>query len=184
MEIQNEIKNETIYEYRPHYFDKIEYSGEFPEIDFFSSIGQLPTPKLDRFWYRSKDGKLSSKRLEIFNDIENWRKKYWENFSTSYKTKLSEWKHEQEYRLVLTSGIVNLEDIELRKLKYKFTDLAGIIFGIRTSNEDKLRIIKIIKDKCIAEKRDDFEFYQAYYSTKTKKVELHKLSLISFKQNN
>lgn len=176
-------QNKIIYEYQPHYFDKIQYSGEFPEIDFFSSIGHLPTPKLDRFWYRDNDGKFSTKRKEVFDNMENWRKVYWERYSICYKTKLPEWHHEQEYRLLLPSGTHDFSQKDSRKMKYRFSDLSGIIFGIKTSNNDKTRIIKIIHDKCIKEKRMEFDFFQAYYSTITKKIELHKLSLIKFKQS-
>ncbi len=174
-------QNETIYEYQPYHFDKIQYSGKFPEIDFFSSIGHLPTLKLDRFWYRDNDGKFSTKRKEVFDNMENWRKVYWEKYSICYKTKLPEWQHEQEYRLLFHSGMHDFSQKDSRKLKYRFSDLSGIIFGMKTSIEDKTRIIKIIRDKCIKEKRNDFDFFQAYYSTITKKIELHKLLLIKFK---
>ena len=177
---RHQNKNDTSCDNRTYYCEKVQYSGKFPEIDFFSSIGNLSTSKLDYFWYRSKDGKISSKKQEILDNIDDWRQKYWDKFSTNYKIKLPEWQHEQEYRLVLPSGMCDFTKKESRKLKYQFSDLSGIIFGIRTSDEDKIRIIKIIKDKCSKEKRDDFEFFQTYYSTRTKKIELYKLSLIKF----
>ncbi len=71
--------------------------------------------------------------------------------------KTSEWQHEQEYRLLLWS-FGDLKDKPSRKLTYKFADLAGIIFGARTLAEDKLKIIKIIEQKCKAENRTSSSF--------------------------
>ena len=65
-----------------------------------------------------------------------------------------------------------------RKLKYKFEDLSGIIFGINTSEEDKLSIIRIIQAKCKQEQRKEFEFHQAYYSKKAGKIDVSPLNLI------
>ncbi|KVX93103.1 hypothetical protein WL09_03430 [Burkholderia ubonensis] len=69
---------------------------------------------------------------------------------------------------------------EDRKLKYDFDDLDGIIFGIRTSLEDKLKISKVIEDKCRTLGRKDFKFYQAYFSRPTGKIEYSPMSLLKF----
>jgi len=67
---------------------------------------------------------------------------------------------------------------EKRKLKYDFNDLEGIIFGIKTSTSDKIKIIEIINKKCKENNRNDFSFYQAYYSKETGNVNYEKLNLV------
>ena len=71
-------------------------------------------------------------------------------------------------RLILTySDIFNNVKVP-RKLTYDFDSLKGIIFGMRTSTEDKLKIIQIIeeKKKCPENNQADFKFFEAYYSSK------------------
>ena len=66
-------------------------------------------------------------------------------------------------------------------MKYEFSDLKGIIFGINTPEEDKLAIIRVIQTKCAKENRSEFEFFQAYYAKRTgKKIDAAQLSLIRF----
>jgi hypothetical protein len=86
--------------------------------------------------------------------------------------------HEREYRLILTSNLERFDDKPSRKLKYRFSDLVGIVFGMKTTAEDKIRIMKIIAKKCRAEGRTDFEFYQARYSRQAQKIVLVPLTLL------
>jgi hypothetical protein len=74
----------------------------------------------------------------------------------------------------------DLSGMSSRKLKYNFGDLQGIVFGIKTSSADKLAILRMIEVKCHAEGRKNFEFYQAYYSHKTGKIENVRLGLLKF----
>jgi hypothetical protein len=73
-----------------------------------------------------------------------------------------------------------LQSRDSRKLKYAFNDLDGIIFGIKTSMEDKLKIIKIIESKCRKENRKDFKFYQAYYSKQKGIIDHAEMTLLKF----
>jgi len=45
----------------------------------------------------------------------------------------------------------------------RISDLSEIIFGTRTTSDDKLKIMKIVEEKCRAESRSDFEFHQMQY---------------------
>ena len=85
----------------------------------------------------------------------------------------------QEFRLTL-AGWSDFSDPSSRKLQYHFADLQGIIFGMNTSTSDKLRIMKIIEEKCRKEGRSDFEFHQAHYSRRAGKMEIAKMNLIKF----
>jgi hypothetical protein len=171
---------------RPIYGDKerqfyqINYEDKYPEIDFFRSIGQLPMPVLNENWYYDEEGNRSACADGIQNSEEEWRRKYWDTFYRSITTKLKQWEHEEEFRLILTPLVMDYSAAEHRKLKYNFNDLEGIIFGINTSEQDRHSIIKIIEKKCRAEGRDDFKFYQAYYAKHTTKIEIQEMGLLKF----
>jgi hypothetical protein len=166
------------YSYVPHAFEAVDYTSEFPEIDFFESLGRLPIPKLSHFWYASPNGECSEIAARILSGDAQWREEYWRRFKASYCTKSPQWAHENEHRIVLYSDLDNLESNESRKLKYRFEDLAGIIFGLRTSTESKIAAMRIIEQKCVETARTDFEFWQAHYSHQTRRIELAQLGLI------
>ena len=168
--------NGPIYGDQNHKFYKIEYGSGFVEIDFFRSIGRLPIPKLISNWYTDKNG-IKSKIVDlIFKNEKEWRQSYWDNFLKSIMIKTMDWKYENEYRLILNGLLENEIDKTDRILKYDFRFLKGIIFGINTTMEDKLKIIAILNNKCIENNRKDFELYQAYYSPNDKKIKRKKIS--------
>lgn len=100
-------------------------------------------------------------------------------FYDSTTIKLKDWDYEKEYRLILNGMNCNY-GVEQRKLKYEFNDLEGIVFGINTSEQHKLEIIKIVEAKCRTNNRNDFKFYQAYYSSRNGKIELKEMDFIKF----
>lgn len=85
----------------PHPFLKVNYVSKFVEVDFFRSIGRMTVPALQKDWYSDDDGNISPCADEIFLNEGGWRKKYWETFDSTITTKLRDWQHENEYRLVL-----------------------------------------------------------------------------------
>ncbi|MDD2875882.1 MAG: DUF2971 domain-containing protein [Acidiphilium sp.] len=153
-----------------HDFLKINYVDRFAEIDFFRSIGRISVMALNADWYNGQDGKRSSCSDSTFRNIEEGRLEYWKRFQSILATKLSDWQHENEYRLVLYSSLGGFEDPSDRKLTYQFSDLTGIIFGIKTPVLEKKRIVDIIRRKCVETGRQDFEFFQAYYSAENGKI--------------
>lgn len=158
-------------------FDKIIYGEAYPEIDFFRSLGRLPIPKLNATWYKDDDKKLSDIHSEVFTDEEKWRNCYWNKYSQNNLIKTKDWAYEDEYRLILNSGIDGEIDKEYRILKYDFQNMRGLIFGINTTDEDKVKIFEIIQKKCAEYKRKDFEFYQAYYCNTNKNIQFKKLNI-------
>jgi len=163
---------------RPHQFYKINYTQKHTEIDFFRSIGRLSKIDLNKMWYRDESGNLSICGDHINNSKDqSWIDKYWDNFYLSVTSKLDEWSYEKEYRLVLTNNFNDYSDKKERKLKYDFKDLKGLIFGIKTDMTDKLKIIKIITRKCKENNRQDFNFFQAYYSKETGRIDKFKLDV-------
>lgn len=162
-----------------HYFHKVEYTKTYPEIDFFRSLGRLPIPTLHVGWYMDAEGNKSSCADDIFKSEETWREKYWSGFYKGITTKLEDWAYEKEYRLILSSAS-DYTDPTNRKLKFKLQDLEGIIFGIKTSEQDKKAIMKLIGQKCRAEGRIEFKFYQAYYARQTGRIEAAEMNLFKF----
>lgn len=163
---------------RPETFKKVQYGHQHTEIDFFRSLGRSPISFLESTWYRGENGELSDYASHLYAETEVWRNSYWDNFNNSLAIKIKEWEYEQEYRLTINGGFVDYTEKDSRKLQYNFKDLKGIIFGIKTAPIDKMKIIKIIDEKCKKEDRKDFEFYQAYYSRQTQQIEKQKLSLL------
>jgi hypothetical protein len=173
----NKVSSGPVYGDVQHEFQQVEYSSKFVEVNFFRSLGRLSMPMLNS-WYRDTAGNPSISVTDILSESDSWRRQYWDQMMTAITTKLMDWGHEKEYRLTLSSSITDFTDPATRKLQYHFSDLQGIIFGINTSLNDKLRIMRIIEEKCRKEGRTDFEFHQAYYSRRAQKMEIGRLNLI------
>ena len=164
-----------------HPFYEINYQDKAGEIDFFRSIGWLPRPTLMDSWYSGQNGNLSECAAHMGPDGDEgeWRESYWDNFSRDIIIKTKDWEYEQESRLILYSLLSNLDDKRQRTLTYDFNSLKGIIFGINTSDSDKLRILEIIERKCRDHNRTEFGFYQAYYCHKDGDIRKRKIPLLS-----
>lgn len=159
-----------IYGFRNMSFNEVFYDREHSEIDFFRSLGNVPNEALEGFWYNDGQGNLSTTSEWYQTDSSDLRERHWSNFYFSLTSKLPQWESEKEYRLVLNSGM-DITDKKHRILKYRFSSLEGLIFGIRTPLEHKLKAIRIIKAHCELEGREEFQFYQAYYDPETKSIQ-------------
>ena len=87
-----------------------------------------------------------------------------DNFK-SLTVKTRHWSNEQEYRLILKSQFNSYIDEDDRKLRYTFDDLDGIIFGIKTADSDKYKLIEMIERMCQTRNREEFTFYQSFYDS-------------------
>lgn len=161
----------------PMSFYEVNYKDKAGEIDFFRSIGWFPVAKLKEVWYSDKDGNLSECGSHLEKNTESWRENYWKKFYPDIIAKTRDWEYEQESRLILHSMLDDLSEPRKRTLTYDFRSLKGIIFGIRTPDSDKMKIIETIHKKCRENHRSDFEFFQAYHCHKTGSIQTHKLSL-------
>ena len=150
----------------PVEFLNVKYAEKPGEIDFFNNIAMLPLDTAMSSWYTSEEGIVSKCAFHITSGIEldSWRKSHWDLYEQNTMGKSKDWEFEQECRLLLNSLLEPALDSRHRSLTYRFKSLKGIIFGIRTSDEDKVRIIEIIKRKCVKHNRTDFKLFQAYYS--------------------
>ena len=154
-------------------FEEVSYVDRLPEINFFRSIGRLPMPKLLEIWYRDEAGVRSICGEDLLgNNEQAWRDRYWTAFGKLMKTKLAAWRSEAEYRLAISSTLGTFDDSARRKLTYRFSDLESIVFGIRTSLDDKRKIIEIVDKKCRETGRTSFDFGQATYNSRTGAIEI------------
>ena len=153
---------------------KLTYAKGFPKIDFFRSLGRLPTSVLNKDWY-SESGEASEAMHSVFANEEVWRQGYWDNLRLVSTTKFDDWKHEDEYRAVIHTLQDRTIEKPLRVYTYNFADLEGIIFGLNTSIDDKLAIMRIIERKCVESGRKEFEFLQASYSSGTSRFDVFPL---------
>ena len=167
---------------------KIDYRPKLNEVDFFRSIGRVTVGQLIELWYTDAEGNFSEcgdhiqRDGEIDNDdTASWQESYWANFYRDITSKTKDWKHEQEWRLVLEDRW--LDEGEAPKLIYDFNSLKGIIFGIRASDEEILKAVKIIQEKCEEHERTDFKFYKAEYSQRTGDIRKNEIRLPRALQN-
>ena len=151
---------------------KVNYKSEFPELNFFENFGRIPMSKMNKFWLESNGVKSCFANNLSCENIDNWRHELWKNFFTINTFKHQDWQHESEYRLVLYS---NIDALKPGARKFDFKHLTGVVFGINTSHEDKIEIINVIKEKCKKYQRDNFKFYQAYYSSHDTKMKILEL---------
>ena len=151
--------------FAPMIFHDIDYKDRPISIEFFRNMGRLPVPALMKLWYTDEEGNISECASHFCsgNEEATWMQNYWGDFIRNTRVKSQDWSYENESRLILYSPHEETLKNERRLLKYNFESLKGIIFGIRTSDEDKLRIIEIIRNKCLNNNRTDFKFFQAFY---------------------
>jgi hypothetical protein len=164
-------------------FKKVIYDEKCPEIDFFRSLGNITMPVFDKYWYSDGNKNFSPYLKDVFTDYEQWHKNHWKAFNESKTRKLREWEHETEWRLFFASSAIDHSKAEDRLLKYNFSDLQGIVFGIKTPLNAKLRILEIIEKKCDENKSYDFKFFQSYYSHADGKIKIIELPLLRFGPN-
>ncbi len=158
---------------------KVTYENKPIEIDFFRSIGVSTVSEIMGTWYKDEKGNISECASHIGDKCkeDTWREGYWNNFLHYITTKNRDWEYEQEYRVILYDNVRGVIEKSDHTLNYDFESLKGIIFGIRTSTEDKIKIFKIIERLCKENKRTDFEFFQAYYSAEKGDIRKYEIQL-------
>ena len=147
-------------------------------IEFFRNIGRLPMESAMAIWYRDEAGN-TSEYASHFSSAggESWTDEYWERFYHDIASKTKHWEHEGESRLILHGLLEGELTKSERLLTYDFTSLEGIILGIRTSDEDRIRIIDIVRRKCLENNRREFKFFQAFYSPEHGEIKSHALDI-------
>ena len=162
-------------------FRKVHYEDNPGETDFFRTICRIPVGTLRKLWYTDQNGEISECAAHIESDSDEavWKELYWKNFFRDVTFKTKDWEYEQEHRLVLDDLLGQFNEKGDRALTYNFDSLKGIIFGIRTPTEDKVKIIEIMeeKKKCSENNQTDFKYFQAYYSANDSKIHKREIQL-------
>ena len=156
--------------------NKVIYSDEYPEIDFFGLLGRLPYDIIKNFWLCNYDRTQFSQCMNKYNNSEQWWDSYHKLATEYICTKSKNWISENEYRIYIRDQLSLHTEQQGIIAKYKFEDLDAIIFGRKVSKADKQKIINIMLNHCKNRNRKDFKFYDLYYSTITKKLELKNCS--------
>ena len=144
-------------------FYNIDYQKKLLRIDFFSyclKILQLKD-ELRNNWICNEDGNISKSFVNMVNDKEEWIKEYEKLVFDVATRKDEDWKHEKEMRLIMPDYWKDEICSTGAAMEYDFSKLVGVIFGINTPENVKLKVIEALES---AKKLDNsFEFYQAYY---------------------
>ena len=152
---------------------KIKYEGDQLERNFFESFGRL-THKQIQSWLTGIDG-ISKSYHNIFKDQEKWQKQYWDAFNAKNHRKVKAWEHESEYRVTIDNSFGQFTNKESRNLLYASEALKGVIFGIRTSEYDKKRIVDSLLTR--TDLREDFLFQQAEFDSQTQSISIRNKGL-------
>ncbi|MGL1892183.1 MAG: DUF2971 domain-containing protein [Spirochaetaceae bacterium] len=175
-------RNVKISDFMDMELHKINYEIGLKEIDFFKFSFKLLTPELSsEIWYTNDKGKKHEYLEEYQNDKDLWSERFKQLLKEISTRKDPDWSNEDEYRLVINdywNSNVNSDRLH----RYDFNQLDGIIFGIKTLKEDKLKMIEVIKKKCLADNRKEFSFYQAYYNYNTNKISYLELPILDMEK--
>ncbi len=160
-------------------FEKVQYVEALEEVDFFDRISRLPETSTRAVWFTDAEGNTSSRAAHMAPDadINAWRDALWSEYWRDICTKTKEWEFEREHRLVNFTLLDDTLPNAARTLTYDFSALKGIIFGIDTTDNDKIAIIDLIKKKCQTAGRTEFDFRQAFYSWHAGRIESYPLNL-------
>lgn len=136
-----------------YHLRRVNYHSEIKLINVLESVEKLEN-------YRSL--------FSLPFGTRNWSKDYLETFRELVTTKTCGWEREHEFRLIWeflqedrgqTKGGIPQSK---RLVKYDFDMLKGVIFGIKTTDRNKIEIMKVIDRKCSKNQRNGFKYYQAY----------------------
>jgi hypothetical protein len=149
------------YQYENIPFQKVHYDNKVHEVNFFTTIGRLSGQQL-KSWLESEDGEQSVCLKEIYKDIDQWRKNYWQLFTERYHRKSTYWAHEEEERLIIDNSFWDYSNAEKRSIKVNPENIVGVILGpdmsLENTSKYKLTLRKLIE----AKKYPVFDVYQEY----------------------
>jgi len=147
---------------------KVTYQTKYEDVNFFKMLGSISLFAIDKFWLSDWEGNRTE-YLRIGDNYltEEWRNEYNKTLSEAFSIKFPDWQNEKEHRIVLQKELVANDTPDSRKFVYDFKLLKGIIFGLRTDDDYKIRVMNCINKKCEECGRTDFKFYQTEYNAKT-----------------
>jgi len=148
----------------------IKYSAQFITRNFFDTLRHLKFARPED-WLTGKGGVKSYKLLDETAD------EYDEDYHEKFYHKLTDWNYEHEYRIFLSDRFYRYGDKFARKLRYNINALTGIIFGLRTTLDDKLKLIQ--KLDRLGKTCSNFDFLQAEFDDETQVISVRKKTLLT-----
>ena len=159
--------------YRNEIIFPVKYTDNKIKRNFFESLAGL-TYEWISSWLISQKGS-QSRFLNVYHN-QNWRDAYWSDYLEAYFTKMTAWEYEQEYRMRVTDAFFD-DSKSFKLIPYSRECLTGVIFGIKTSLEDKCKILKVTKEA--GYNLNSFDIREAIYDGTTRKFEIIKRLPIS-----
>ena len=149
----------------------IKYKEQIIERNFFDTLSHLNFIRVED-WLTGSGG-VKSYKLDGGAAADEYDDIYQEKF---YR-KITDWYHEREYRIFLPDKFHRYGDKFTRKLRYSLNTLTGIIFGIRTQFDDKIKLLQ--KLERLGKNIGNFEFFQAEYDDETQLISVREKSLLT-----
>ncbi len=160
---------------------KVNYGTYMTRMNFFTMLGRLNRKQIAS-WLNDEKGTESSCAKEMYDDEDAWRSIYWDFLYDRYSNKPTDWKYEQEYRLIFPDFMYEYEEKDENGNKkkvlfeYDFASIKGVIFGIRTTLADKMEIKAILEDKCREHELKMPEFYQAECDGMSNSIQVNRIN--------
>lgn len=101
---------------------------------------------------------------------KNLKDNYWKWTEQTVLTKDFSWSMQREYRLIISDFMEGYSTITSRTFYYNFSELKSVTFGPRTSSESKVKIAKILTQKCKENEVSNFPVYSVFRDDKTRKL--------------
>lgn len=159
---------------RNYPFKNIIYSDKREEpIEFFRRLWTLPGGVVHKEWYTDEEGKVSPDIDKLFS-TEEMRQAHWSQLDRIQTTKSKDWSYEKECRILIDDSFYNFSEQSKRAFTYDFSELQGIIFGMKTPVCEKVKIIRIISQN--AKKQTELILNSINQDTKTEVILLLAMS--------
>ena len=149
---------------------RMNYSGQIIDRNFFETFGRLTYNQIVS-WLTGTEGPSECLK-SIVGDEASWRDKYWRVYDDKFLRKLGAWEHEDEYRMMISNISSSYNDLKKRILLYDSRILKGVIFGIRTSEYDKKKVVDALLKA--GKPFEEVEFFQAEYDDLNQRVSIRK----------
>lgn len=150
--------------------EPIKYDEQIIEKNFFDVLNHLSFLQAED-WLTGLDGVKSCKLLPLADASE-----YDDDYREKFYRKIGAWRHEREYRIFLPDKFYSYADKFTRNLNYDLKTLTGIIFGLRTTLDDKIELIK--KLVRLRKSLSDFEFFQTEFDDDTQAISIREKNLL------
>ncbi|MBL3538036.1 hypothetical protein JMK96_11290 [Lactobacillus sp. GPR40-2] len=98
-------------------------------------------------------------------------------------TKDYSWSTQRESRLIISDFIDGYSSVKSRTFFYDFSELKSVTFGPKTDDKNKVKIIKILSQKCEKNNVTNFPIYVVSRNDETGKMERELILKINRKSN-